>query len=233
MPAHFIHLRLHSEYSIVDGICRLDDAVAAAAADGQQALGLTDLGNTFGFIKFYGAARAKGVKPLLGADLYVTNPLDRDAPYRVLLLVQNDQGYKNLCTLISRAWLTNSYKDRGEIRFEWFSEPAQPASASSGTPASAHLTGPTAGTPALLHHGLICLSGGPAGEVGQALLRGGEQALALAQDAAQRHQAVFADRFYLEVQRAGTPEDDRLVSQTAGLAASLGIPLVARTPFSL
>jgi DNA polymerase-3 subunit alpha len=225
MPHSFVHLRMHSEYSVVDGICRLDDAVAAAAADGQQALGLTDLGNTFGFIKFYGAARAQGVKPLLGADLYVTNPLDRDVPYRVLLLVQNDQGYKNLCTLISQAWLTNSYKDRGEIRFEWFSEPAQPAGASSGTPASAGSP-----APAPLHHGLICLSGGPAGEVGQALLRGGEQALALAQEAAQRYQAVFADRFYLEVQRAGTPEDDRLVSQTAGLAASLGIALVATHP---
>ena len=194
---------MHSEYSVVDGICRLDDAVAAAAADGQQALGLTDLGNTFGFIKFYGAARAKGVKPLLGADLYVTNPMDREAPHRVLLLAQNDQGYKNLCTLISRAWLTNSHKDRGELKFEWFDS---------------------------LHHGLICLSGGPTGEVGQALLRGGEQALALAQEAAQRYHAAFGDRFYLEVQRAGTPEDDRLVSQTAGLAASLGIPLVATHP---
>ena len=224
---------MHSEYSVVDGICRLDDAVAAAAADGQQALGLTDLGNTFGFIKFYGAARAKGVKPLLGADLYVTNPLDRDAPYRVLLLVQNDQGYKNLCTLISRAWLTNSYKDRGELKFEWFSEPAQPASTSSGSQAFPDPTGtpaPGSPTPAPLHHGLICLSGGPAGEVGQALLRGGERALALAQEAAQRYHAVFTDRFYLEVQRAGTPEDDRLVSQTAGLAASLGIPLVATHP---
>jgi DNA polymerase III subunit alpha len=203
MPHRFVHLRMHSEYSVVDGICRLDDAVAAAAADGQQALGLTDLGNTFGFIKFYGAARAKGVKPLLGADLYVTNPLDRDVPYRVLLLVQNDQGYKNLCTLISRAWLTNSYKDRGELKFEWFDS---------------------------LHHGLICLSGGSSGEVGQALLRGCDRALALAQEAAQRHHTVFADRFYLEVQRAGTPEDDRLVSQTAGLAATLGIPLVATHP---
>ena len=235
MPHSFVHLRMHSEYSVVDGICRLDDAVAAAAADGQQALGLTDLGNTFGFIKFYGAARAKGVKPLLGADLYVTNPLDRDAPYRVLLLVQNDQGYKNLCTLISRAWLTNSYKDRGELKFEWFSEPAQPNGATPGTQASADSPAPALPgiadlAPAPLHHGLICLSGGPTGEVGQALLRGGEQALALAQEAAQRYQAVFGDRFYLEVQRVGTLEDDRLVSQTAGLAASLGIPLVATHP---
>jgi DNA polymerase III subunit alpha len=220
MPHRFVHLRMHSEYSVVDGICRLEDAMAAASADGQQALGLTDLGNTFGFIKFYGAARAKGVKPLLGADLYVTNPLDRDAPYRVLLLVQNDQGYKNLCTLISRAWLTNSYKDRGELKFEWFSEAAQPVGASPGT---------TGSVPSL-HHGLICLSGGSSGEVGQALLRGGEQALALAQEAAQRYHAVFGDRFYLEVQRAGTLEDDRLVSQTAGLASSLGIPLVATHP---
>jgi DNA polymerase-3 subunit alpha len=226
MPHRFVHLRMHSEYSVVDGICRLDDAVAAAAADGQQALGLTDLGNTFGFIKFYGAARAKGVKPLLGADLYVTNPLDRDAPYRLLLLVQNDQGYKNLCTLISRAWLTNSFKDRGELKFEWFSEPAELAT-SSGPRAPSDST---ASSIPPLHHGLICLSGGSLGEVGQALLRGGEQALASAQEAAQQYHAVFADRFYLEVQRAGTPQDDRLVSQTAGLASSLGIPLVATHP---
>ncbi|MGA0792714.1 MAG: PHP domain-containing protein, partial [Burkholderiaceae bacterium] len=95
----FVHLRLHSEYSIADGIVRLSDAVAAAAEDGQPALALTDLNNTFGFIKFYRAARAKGVKPILGSDVFITNDADRDRPHRALLLIQNDTGYKNLCEL--------------------------------------------------------------------------------------------------------------------------------------
>ncbi len=93
----FVHLRMHSEFSIVDGITRLDAAVAKAKSDGQTALGLTDLGNTFGFVKFYKAARTKGIKPILGADVFITNPTDRDTPFRALLLIQNDQGYKNLC----------------------------------------------------------------------------------------------------------------------------------------
>ena len=118
----FVHLRLHSEYSIVDGITRLDAAVAQAAADGQPALALTDLGNTFGFIKFYKAARASGVKALLGVDAWITPEADRDQPQRVLLLAQNAQGYRNLCSLVSRAWLTNAYRDRGEMQFDWFLE---------------------------------------------------------------------------------------------------------------
>jgi len=200
----FVHLRLHSEYSIVDGLARLDDAVAVAAADGQQALALTDLGNTFGFIKFYRSARAKGVKPILGADLFLTNPENRDQPACVLLLVQNEQGYRNLCELISRAWLTNSHRDRGEIRFEWFLEPS---------------AGP-------LHEGLICLSGGADSEISQAIAR---SALADAKAAAQRYKSVFGDRFYLEVQRVAVSAAD-WVGPTAAIASELGIGLVATHP---
>ena len=122
--ARFVHLRLHSEYSIQDGIVRVDAAVGKAKQDGQPALAITDLGNTFAYIKFYKAARSAGVKPLLGADVWITNDADRDRPYRLLLLVQNDQGYKNLCEVITRAWLHNSVRDRGEVRLEWFSEAA-------------------------------------------------------------------------------------------------------------
>ena len=81
----FVHLRLHSEFSIVDGIVRLDDAVARAAADGMGALALTDLGNVFGMVDFYKAARKSGVKPIVGCDVWITNDAERDKPHRLLL----------------------------------------------------------------------------------------------------------------------------------------------------
>ncbi len=85
----FVHLRVHSEFSIADGIVRLDDLVKAAAADGQGALALTDLGNAFGLVRFYQEARGKGVKPIAGCDVWITNPDDRDKPSRLLLLVRD------------------------------------------------------------------------------------------------------------------------------------------------
>ena len=199
----FVHLRLHSEYSIADGIVRLKDAVAAAENDNQPALALTDLNNTFGFIKFYRAARAKGVKPVLGTDVFITNENERDRPYRVLLLIQNEKGYKNLCELLSQAFLSNSYKDRAEIRFDWLKD---------------------------LSEGLICLSGASIGEVGQCLLTGSAQSTELARNAAQRYAQVFGDRFYLEVQRAGFADDERLLRQTVALAIDTQIGVVATHP---
>ena len=86
MALHFIHLRLHSEYSISDGIVRIDDAVARAAQDGMPALALTDLSNVFGLVKFYQAARSHGLKPIVGCDVWITNPQDRDKAHRLLLL---------------------------------------------------------------------------------------------------------------------------------------------------
>src|SRR3954469_16662081 len=103
----FVHLRLHSEYSVTDGIVRIDEAVSHAATDGMPALALTDAGNVFGMVKFYKAARASGIKPIIGADCWVQNETDRDKPSRVLLLAASKAGYLNLCALLSRAWLTN------------------------------------------------------------------------------------------------------------------------------
>jgi len=116
MPApRFVHLRLHSEYSVSDGIVRLDQAVSRAAADGMPALALTDLANLFGLVKFYGAARAVGVKPIIGADCWLQNPGDRDKPVRMLLLCTSRAGYLRLCDLLSRAWLRNQYRARGGL----------------------------------------------------------------------------------------------------------------------
>src|SRR5438034_5369389 len=119
----FVHLRLHTEFSIVDGTNRIDEIVAAAAADGQPALAITDLNNLFGAIKFYKAARSAGVKPVIGADIMLQGlAKDPAAISRVLLLVQNRQGYLNLCELITRAWTKNVVKAQGACKPEWLRE---------------------------------------------------------------------------------------------------------------
>ena len=115
----FVHLRLHSEYSIVDGIVRVDDAVAAAREDGQPALALTDLSNVFGLVKFYRAARGKGIKPIIGCDVFITNAAERDRPQRLLLLCQSQAGYLRLCDLLTLAYRENQYHGHPEIRREW------------------------------------------------------------------------------------------------------------------
>jgi len=92
MSASFVHLRLHSEFSVADGLVRIDEAVQAAASDGQGALALTDLANLFGAVRFYAAARRSGVKPIIGCDAWVTNDVDRDSPSRLLLLIQDSNG---------------------------------------------------------------------------------------------------------------------------------------------
>src|SRR3954464_11037225 len=153
--ARFVHLRLHTEYSIADGMARVDDAVAAAAADGMPALGITDAANLFGAIKFYEAARAQGVQPVIGVDLWLTNDRNRDTPYRMALLARNRAGYLHLCDVLTRAHAENHWRGRAEVRREW-------------------LKGLT---------GLIALSGFDRGDVGMALASGNrEQALALARD---------------------------------------------------
>ena len=106
----FVHLRVHTEFSVVDGTLRVDEAVAAAAADGQGALAITDLSNLFGAIKFYTAARAAGVKPLIGAEICLEPEGSERQPSRLVLLVQNRQGWLNLSELLSRGWPERSTK---------------------------------------------------------------------------------------------------------------------------
>ena len=197
----FVHLRLHSEFSVVDGLVRIDDAVKAAVRDGQGALALTDSANLFGAVRFYKAARAQGVKPILGADVWITNDADRDHPYRLLLLVQDHAGYLNLCELLSRAWLDNPHRGRAELRGEWLAGAAT--------------------------RGLIALSGGPEGEIGVQLLAGNRDA---ARIAAQRLAQAFPQRFYLELQRAGRSGDAACVALSLALAVELALPVVATHP---
>ncbi len=206
----FIHLRLHSEYSITDGVVRIDDAVQAACDDGMGALALTDLGNLFGLIKFYSAARSSGIKPIAGADVWVTNTQEPDQPYRMLLLVQNHTGYLNLCELLSRASLQNQTHGRAEIHPDWFGT-------SSGTKQSKKT----------LADGLIALSGAHFGDVGVALLNGHE---AQARTCATHWQTVFGGRYFVELQRFGHAQDEAHLQLACQLASDLKIPVVATHP---
>src|SRR3972149_5693085 len=118
----FVPRRMHSEYSVTDGIVRLDEAVAKAKVDGMPALALTDAGNVFGMVKFYTAARAAGVKPLIGVDCWIQNDADRDKPFRALLLCPSRAGFLRLSELLSRAWLKNQHRARAEMAMGWFRE---------------------------------------------------------------------------------------------------------------
>lgn len=140
----FVHLRSHSEFSVVDGITRIPVMVSKAKEFQQPALALTDLGNLFGLIKFYKTARKNGIKPIAGSDLYLENEQDRDKPFRVAVLAMNHAGYLALCDILTKAWLENQYKGRGEVKRKWLHNQSD----------------------------LILLSGGHQGDVGQALLSG-------------------------------------------------------------
>ena len=203
MPDMFIHLRLHSEYSVVDGTCRIDQAIAAAAQNGQPALALTDLNNLFGAVKFYRAALGAGVQPILGAEVLLEDILppakDRPIP-RVLLLVQNQQGYLHLCELLTRGWLAAGNKEQATLQWAWLQELAE---------------------------GLILLSGAQAGPVGQALLQGDS---ARASEVALQLAGAFPHRFYIELQRAGRPDDEVHIAAAVPLAARLQLPVVATHP---
>ena len=197
----FVHLRLHTEFSVVDGTNRIDDIVAAAAADAQPALAITDLNNLFGAIKFYKAARGKGVKPLIGAEV-VFEGLGKDAQVlsRMLLLVQNQQGYLNLSELLARAYTRNVGRGQPVVKWAWLDE---------------------------LGEGLVALSGAQAGAVGQALVQAD---MARAHDVALQLAGYFPHRFYIELQRAGRVDDERHVAAAVQLAARTGLPVVATHP---
>jgi DNA polymerase III subunit alpha len=200
----FIHLRCHSEYSIVDGIVRIDDYVSAAKQDAMPALALTDLSNLFGAIKFYKAAREQGIKPVVGCDIWLQNTKNRDQAHRALLLVQSHAGYLLMCQLLSRAYLENQYRGRAELKPEWFD----------------------AGT-----EGLILLSGNAQSDIGIHALQSNIDA---ASGLAKTWSARFPNRFYLELQRVAepkhAPQQEALIQNALHIACSLDLPVVATHP---
>ncbi len=198
----FVHLRLHTEYSVTDSINRIGPTLRAASGDGQAALEMTDLANLFGWVKFYRAARKAGIKPICGADCWLANEADPERPFRVLLLVGDETGYLRLCEMLSRAWLENADRGRALLSEEWFDDPQ-------------------------FAQGLFMLSGAAAGDVGQALLAGRQEH---AEALARRWSERLPGRYFLEVQRAGHEQDETHVRLAAHLGVRLGLPLVATHP---
>ncbi len=173
------------------------DLVATAVKRGMPAVAVTDVANLFGLVKFYRAAVAAGIKPIVGTDAWLENPVDRHKPYRLTILCQDNAGYRNLCQLLTRAYTEGQHAGRACIRREWLRQHSV---------------------------GLIVLSGAEDGEVGQALLSGNQ---ALAGQLAEEYASLFPGRFYLSVRRIGQPMQEESVHATVSLAQRIQLPVVA------
>ncbi len=199
----YIPLRLHTEFSITDGMVRIKKLVSKAAEYGLPALGVSDLMNQFGLVKFYKACRGAGIKPIGGADVWIENPDAPEKPFRAMLIIRNDAGYLRLSELLTAAYVGKDRNvDHAELRQSWLVEGD--------------------------NSGLICLSGAHYGEVGVNLLNGHPEA---AKAAAQKYAAWFPNAFYLELQRLPErPEWETAVSGSVTLAEALDLPVVATHP---
>jgi len=193
----FVHLHVHSEFSLSDGIVRIDDLVQAAIRDQSPAVALTDLSNLFGAVKFCQSAVKAGIKPILGSDVWIENPADRNKPYRLVLLCQNRTGYLHLNRLLTRAFTDGQHAGRPCISRDWLQT---------------------------FNEGLIALSAAQEGEIGQALLAGH---LDQAEQLAKEYGAWFPERFYLELQRTGQPMQEEYVHAALDVATRSGLPVVA------
>ncbi len=198
MPSQFVHLHLHTEYSMVDSTVRIPLLMRRCAKKQMPAVALTDQNNLFGLVKFYRKAIASGIKPLIGLDLRIANDDDPNHPFTLILLVQNNAGYRNLCELVTRSYMEGQVRGEPLAKREWLT--AESCS------------------------GLIALSGGRAGDIGRALVNGND---AGASEALDYWCAVFGDRFYLELIRCGRQHEEMVVQRSLGLARDKGLPVVA------
>ena len=193
----FIHLRVHTDFSMVDGLQKINPIVGAAAADNMPALALTDQMNMCGLVRFYGAAHGKGIKPLVGADFWVQSSELGDEQFRLTLLAMDNDGYQNITLLISRGYQRGHVQGRPVIDKEWLVEHAK---------------------------GVIVLSGGREGDVGKFLLKGNRQ---MTEQCAAFYQTHFPDAYYLELLRTGRPDEEVYLHMAVNLASEFALPVVA------
>jgi len=197
VEASFVHLHVHSEYSLSDGLVRVKPLVKAAAASGMPAVAVTDHSNLFCLVRFYKAALAAGVKPIAGTELAVHDPDHPDKPHRLVLLVQDAVGYRHLTRLISRAYLEGQRQGGAQVQRDWVLE---------------------------ANAGLIALSGGVGGDVGRALV-GGHRADA--EQRLDAWLTAFGERYYLELTRTGREGEAECIEASVDLAIAKGVPVVA------
>lgn len=197
MDPRFIHLRLHTEYSLIDGLVQMQPLIEETVKCRMPAVAISDQSNLFGIVKFYKEAIAAGVKPIIGVDLWLMNEKDIKKPFRISLFCQHNQGYKNLLQLISLSYTEGQSHDRPMISREWLTEYAD---------------------------GLIALSGAQEGDVGQALLAADNVSLEQLLDF---WLTLFPNRYYLELQRTGRTSEETYIHAAVDLAEKHNIPVVA------
>lgn len=193
----FVHLRVHTEFSLVDSIVRVKPLVKKVAEKGMPACAITDVGNFFGLIKFYKAAQGAGVKPIAGCDFVLQQPHDSNATAQITLLAMNNRGYKNIIELISKGYQEGQQLGVIRVQRDWLRQYSSD---------------------------VIALSGGRMGDVGQALLAGRE---AQAKSLLTEWMADFPQRFYVELQRTGRPNEEPYLHAALALASQLQCPVVA------
>tara|TARA_R110000868_G_scaffold84822_6_gene238971 strand:- start:45334 stop:48774 length:3441 start_codon:yes stop_codon:yes gene_type:complete len=197
MTPQFIHLNIHSEFALIDGIVRVKPLASACAKGQMPAVALTDQMNLFGLVKFYKACLAAGVKPIIGVSVYLANEKEPEKPFEAILLCQNEIGYRNLAELVSRGYLEGQHHGRVVLQRAWVVEQ---------------------------NAGLIMLSGAQKGDVGQALLAGNQTR---AEKILQRWMEVFPNRYYFELQRLGRPHEEAYIRSAVELAQQHHLPVVA------
>ncbi|MCG6891595.1 MAG: DNA polymerase III subunit alpha [Gammaproteobacteria bacterium] len=197
MSNRFVHLHLHSEYSLQDSTIRLKPLIEQVRERDMGAVALTDLNNMFAVVKHFKAATAMGVKPIFGADLWIRHPERKDQLSRLVLLCQNDVGYLNLKKLISRAYLEGQGADRTTLHIEWLRQASD---------------------------GLIALSACLDGDIGLALRAQNSE---LAESCLQQWLEIFGNRFFLELQRTGRPREEAYIAQAINWSETLQVPVVA------
>lgn len=197
MEPRFVHLRLHSDFSMVDGLSKIKPIVGAAKKQQMAALALTDQMNMCGMVRFYSTCNEAGIKPIVGCDLWVQHPLLPGESLRLLALAADNIGHQNLTMLISKAYLRGQIDGRAQIEHDWLAE---------------HQAG------------VILLSGGRQGPLGKALLKGNAGTV---EQLVQFYQLHFPERFFLELIRTGRPEEDQYTQLAVTLAEDTGLPVVA------
>ncbi|CAK2171399.1 DNA polymerase III subunit alpha [Vibrio crassostreae] len=193
----FVHLRVHSDFSMVDGLSKVPPLVKKVAEMGMPALALTDFTNLCGLVKFYGTAHGCGVKPIIGADFLMQSPEFGDELTKLTVIATDNKGYNNLTLLISKAYLRGHVQHQPVIDKEWLIENAE---------------------------GLIILSGAKEGEIGKALLKGNRELVA---SNVEFYKTYFPDRFYLELIRTGRPDEESYLHFALELAEQEDLPVVA------
>lgn len=197
MQQRFVHLRVHTEFSLVDGLVRVKPLMKALPSRGMCAVAITDYCNLFAAVKLFKTAVESGIKPIIGSDLPCHDPQQPERVSSLVLLCLNAEGYKNLTCLVSKAYQEGQHLGQPRVHNQWIEEYSA---------------------------GLIALSGGKFGDIGQALLAND---LDLAKSRALHWQALFPNRFYLEIQRTGRSDEALYNEQLIALADELQLPLVA------